>query len=45
MCFYGIFKIDFRVHSFQGGKNTRPQEGLGNNEYVNTYKPTTNSGF
>jgi hypothetical protein len=24
MCLYGIFKIDFRVHSFQGRKSTRP---------------------
>jgi hypothetical protein len=24
MCLYGIFKIDFKVHSFQGKKNTKP---------------------
>ncbi len=24
MCLYGIFKIDFKVHSFQGRKNTKP---------------------
>jgi len=26
MCFYGIFMTNFRVHSFQGGKNTRPKK-------------------
>jgi hypothetical protein len=42
MCIYGIFKTDFKVHSFQGRKNTKPQEGLSNSEYVNTYKPIAN---
>jgi hypothetical protein len=26
MCLYGIFKIDFKVHCFQGRKNTIPLE-------------------
>ncbi len=33
-CFYGIFKTNFRIHNFQGRKNTRPQKGSCNNEYV-----------
>jgi hypothetical protein len=45
MCLYGIFRTNFRVHSFQGRKNTRPKEGLGNSEYANTYKPIANSGL
>ncbi len=45
MRLYGIFKIDFKVHSFQGRKTTKPQKGSSNNEYVNTYKPTTNLGL
>jgi hypothetical protein len=24
MCLYGIFKTNFRVHNFQGMKNTKP---------------------
>jgi hypothetical protein len=45
MCLYDIFKIDFKVHSFQGRKNTRPQEGLGISKYANTYKPIADSGL
>jgi hypothetical protein len=45
MWLYNIFKIDFRVHSFQGRKNTKPQEGLGNSEYGSTYKPIADSGL
>jgi hypothetical protein len=45
MCLYDIFKIDFKVHSFQGRKNTRPQEGLGNSKYANTYKPIADLGL
>jgi hypothetical protein len=45
MCLYGTFKTDFKVYSFQGGKITRPQKGLGNSEHVNTYKPIVNSSL
>jgi hypothetical protein len=45
MCFYGIFKTNFRVHSFEGRKNTKPYEGLGNSEYASTYKPTKYLGL
>ncbi len=45
MCFYGIFNIDFGVHSFQGRKNTRPQKGSSNSEYASTYKPIAYSGL
>ncbi len=45
MCFYDIFETDFKVHNFQGRKNTRPQEGLCNNAYANTYKPTIDLGL
>jgi hypothetical protein len=37
--------IDFKVHSFQRRKNTRPQEGSSNNEYGNTYKPIADLGL
>ncbi len=33
------------VHSFEGRKNTKPQEGSCNSEYAKTYKPTTDSGL
>jgi len=45
MCLYGMFRIDSKVHNFQGRKNTKPYEGLGNSEYANTYKSTTYSGL
>jgi len=45
MCLYYIFKTEFWVHSFQRRKNTKPQEGLGNNEYAITYKATTYLGL
>ncbi len=45
MCLYGIFKTDFRVHSSQGRKNTKPQEGSSNGEYARIYKPIVNLGL
>jgi hypothetical protein len=45
MCLYDIFRTDFRVHSFQGRRNTIPYEGLKNIEYANTYKPIIDSGL
>jgi hypothetical protein len=44
MCFYGICKIDFRVHSFQGNLPNPKKVQAIMNMLVPT-KPTTNLGL
>jgi hypothetical protein len=45
-CAFMVFsKLNFRVHSFQIRKNTKPQEGSSNSQYANTYKPIVDLGL